>query len=331
MEASFVQRHDDAVSRTIVTGGAGFVAANLIRRLLRDGHEVIAAVRPQSDAWRLSELQDEIDCVELDVTDAEQVAGLVCRVKPETIFHLAAHGAYSWQLERRRIFDTNVGGTLNILEAAVDQGVGTVVMAGSSSEYGFKDHSPAETEALEPNSDYAAAKAAATLLGGHIDRSESVNVVTLRLYSAYGPWEEPGRLVPRLVSSALSGRLPPLVDPDIARDFVFVADVVEGFVQAAAQAAPVTGRVYNLGSGRQTTLREIVEIARRLFAVREEPVWNTMAQRTWDTKVWVADPTRIRIELGWEASTSLEQGLEATAKWLTKADAKVREKYISQP
>jgi dolichol-phosphate mannosyltransferase len=315
------------VSRTIVTGGAGFVAANLIRRLLSDGHEVIATVRPQSDAWRIQELLSEIDCVELDITDAPEVADVVRRARAETIFHLAAHGAYSWQHERRRIFDTNVGGTMNILEAAVGYDVGAVVVAGSSSEYGFKDHSPAETEALEPNSDYAAAKAAATLLGGHIGRSENVNVVTLRLYSAYGPWEDPGRLVPRLVSYALSDRLPPLVDPDTARDYVFVADVVDGFIQAAEQAAAATGRIYNLGSGRQTTLREIVETARRLFAVHEEPVWNTMPRRMWDTEVWVANPARIRAELGWEASTSLEQGLASTAEWLKKAGAGIRERY----
>jgi UDP-glucose 4-epimerase len=317
------------VSRVIVTGGAGFVAANLVRRLLQDGHEVVATVRPQSDTWRIDEVRADISCTELDIKAPKDVADLVGEVKPDTIFHLAAHGAYSWQNERRQIFDTNLGGTMNVLEAAVAHGVSTVVVAGSSSEYGFKDHSPAETEALEPNSDYAVAKAAATLLAGYISRSESLDVVTLRLYSAYGPWEDPGRLVPTLVSSALSGRLPSLVDPDIARDFVFVADAVDAFIRAAELAPTVSGRVFNLGTGRQTTLREIVETARRLFGVKEEPVWNTMPQRTWDTKVWVADSARIRAELGWEPRTSLEQGLTATVEWLMKAGTAVREKYAT--
>ena len=327
MEACSVRFGHGYVSRAIVTGGAGFVAANLVRRLLQDGYEVIATVRPQSDTWRIDGIRADIDCVELDIKDAAHVADIVGRVRPDTIFHLAAHGAYSWQRERRRIFDTNLGGTMNVLEAALAHGVSAVVVAGSSSEYGFKDHSAAETEALEPNSDYAVAKAAASLLAGYIGRSESLDVVTLRLYSAYGPWEEPARLVPTLVSSALSGHLPPLVDPDIARDFVFVADVVEAFIRAADQAEAVTGRIFNLGSGRQTTLREIVETARRLLGVKEEPVWNTMPQRTWDTKVWVADSAQIRAELGWEPTTSLEQGLAATAEWLEMADAVVRERY----
>ena len=328
MEAGSIRRGDAPVSRVIVSGGAGFVAANLVRRLLRDGHDVIATVRPQSDTWRIDEIRDEIDCVELDITDAARVTDVVGRAGADTIFHLAAHGAYSWQRERGRIFDTNLGGAMNIMEAAVSHGVGTVVMAGSSSEYGFKDHSPAETEALEPNSDYAVAKAAATLLAGYVGRTESLNVVTLRLYSAYGPWEEPGRLVPTLVSHALSGRLPPLADPDIARDFVFVEDAVDAFIEAAERAEAVTGRIYNLGTGRQTTLREIVETARRLFGVKEEPVWDTMPQRTWDTKVWVADAARIRAELDWKPRTSLEQGLATTAEWLERADAAVREKYV---
>jgi dolichol-phosphate mannosyltransferase len=315
------------VSRAIVTGGAGFVAANLVRRLLQEGHEVVATVRPQSDTWRIDDVHADVECAELDIKAAKDVANFVGRVKPETIFHLAAHGAYSWQNERRRIFDTNLGGTMNVLEAAVAHGVGAVVVAGSSSEYGFKDHSPAETEALEPNSDYAVAKAAATLLAGYIGRSESLNVVTLRLYSAYGPWEDPGRLVPTLVSSALSGCLPLLADPDIARDFVFVADAVDAFIKAAERAPAASGRVFNLGTGRQTTLREIVETARRLFGVKEEPVWNAMPQRTWDTKTWVADSAEIRAELGWEPRTSLEQGLKATAEWLEATDAVVRERY----
>lgn len=315
------------MKRALVTGAGGFIAASLVRRLLRDGCEVIATVRPQSDSWRIDGLRADIDCVELDITDSERVADVVGRARPDTIFHLAAHGAYSWQRERRRIFATNLGGATNVFEAAATRGVATVVMAGSSSEYGFKDHSPSEEEALEPNSDYAVAKAAATLLAGYIGRSESLDVVTLRLYSVYGPWEEPARLVPTLVSSALSGRLPELVDPDIARDFVFVADAVEAFIKAADQAEAVTGRIYNLGTGRQTTLREIVETAQRLFGVDEEPVWNTMPQRTWDTKVWVADSARIRTELGWEPETSLEQGLAATAEWLEAADAAVCERY----
>jgi nucleoside-diphosphate-sugar epimerase len=81
------------MKRAVVTGGSGFVAANLVRRLLRDGYEAVATVRPQSDTWRIDELRDDIDCIELDITCAERVAEFVGRAKPDTIFHLAARAS----------------------------------------------------------------------------------------------------------------------------------------------------------------------------------------------------------------------------------------------
>ena len=136
----------------------------------------------------------------------------------------------------------------------------------SSSEYGLKDHAPHEDEPLEPNSPYAAAKAEATAHA--LERG----AVVLRLYSAYGPWEEPSRFVPTLLAHALAGRLPPLVSPDVARDFVHVDDVCAAFVLGAGAPA---GRVYNVGSGRQTTVAEVVELARRLLASKPlEPYYE---------------------------------------------------------
>src|SRR5262249_43082629 len=148
-----------------------------------------------------------------------------------------AHGAYTWQTDRERILGVNFFGLRNLLEACRETGVEVLVNAGSSSEYGAKDHAPTEDEAPEPNSDYAVAKAAATMLAGHLGRSGPTRVVALRLYSAYGPWEEPARLVPRLVAFGLRGELPPLVSPELARDFVYVDDVTDAFVLAARSQA----------------------------------------------------------------------------------------------
>jgi UDP-glucose 4-epimerase len=280
--------------RTLVTGAGGFIGANLVRRLLADGHRVTALVRPGSDRWRLEGL--DLDVVEADVREGVP-SGF------DLVFHLAAHGAYSWQEDEPAIRETNVLGTRNALAAGR-----RVVVAGSSSEYGPKPHAPSEDEPLEPDSAYGAAKAAATTLtlehGG----------VVLRLYSAYGPWEEPDRLIPTLLGRALVGELPPLVSPKVARDFVHVDDVCEAFVRAADRGEP--GRVYNLGSGRQTTIEEVVETVRALLGVDAEPEWGSMPHRRWDTDTWVANPDRIRHELGWEARTDLEDGLRRTLDWL---------------
>jgi dolichol-phosphate mannosyltransferase len=209
---------------------------------------------------------------------------------------------------------TNLVGTANLLEAAAAVGFEAFVNSGSSSEYGYKDHAPAEDELPEPNSIYAVAKAAATMYCRQRARRSGLPVTTLRLYSAYGPFEEAGRLVPRLITEGLRGRLPPLVNPAVARDFVHVDDVCDAYLRAAA-ASVEPGAVYNVGSGRQTTIAEIVEIVRKLLAVEAEPAWGTMADRSWDTDVWVANPARIKAELGWSPNLDLEQGLARTIAW----------------
>jgi nucleoside-diphosphate-sugar epimerase len=303
-------------TRALVTGAAGFIGAALARRLLAEGHEVTLLAGPRSDLWRIEELRGDAELVAVDLRDGEAVEALVARTRPELVFHLAAHGAYSWQDSVPRIVETNVTGIVHVVEAAARAGVRAVVNAGSSSEYGLKDHAPPEDELPEPNSAYAVTKAAATLYCGWAARSREQAVTTLRLYSAYGPWEEPRRLVPAVVVHGLERRLPPLVDPHIARDFVYVEDVLDAFLLAAQRARPGDGAVYNVGSGKQTTLRELAEAARRVFAIEEQPAWGSFPARHWDTDVWVADSRRIQAELGWHARTPIDDGLAATARWL---------------
>ena len=301
------------MSRALVTGATGFVAANLARRLVADGDEVVLLARPGSDPWRLDAIRREVVVYEVDVTDADSVESVVATTKPAHVFHLAAHGAYSWQTDAARILATNVLGTLNLLESSLRHGCEAFVNTGSSSEYGFQDHAPAEHELPVPNSHYAVAKAAATLLARHFGRSSDARISTLRLYSVYGPFEEPGRLLPTLVLAALGGRLPPLADPATARDFVYVDDAVDAFLTAVERAG--AGEVYNVGSGVQTSLAELVEIAGEVFAFAPEPEWGTMAPRNWDTSTWVANVDKIRSDLGWKGPRSLADGLRSLGEW----------------
>ena len=189
--------------RALLTGAGGFVGAGLARRLLEDGHALTALVAPGADLWRLDGLAGSVEVVEVDLRVPDGVTRAFVAARPEWVFHLAAHGGYSWQSERRRIFATNLEGTINVLEAAGRACAEAVLCAGSSSEYGRKDHPAAETELPEPNSDYAVAKAAATLFASFLGREEGLPVATLRLYSVFGPFEEPARLVPALVAHGL--------------------------------------------------------------------------------------------------------------------------------
>ena len=314
-------------ARSLVTGAAGFIGAALARRLLARGDEVTLLAGPGSDPWRLDALRDDAHVLEVDLRDADTVARTVADARPELVFHLAAHGAYSWQRSLPRMVETNIAGTAHVAEAALDAGARAIVNAGSSSEYGLKDHAPPEHELPEPNSAYAVTKASATLLGGWLARERGAAFTTLRLYSAYGPWEEPRRLMPALVAAALERRLPPLADPAIARDFVYVEDVCDAFLLAAERAEPGAGAVYNVGGGRQTTLRELAEVARRTFSIDEQPAWAAFPARDWDTDVWVADARRAEDELGWRARTPLEAGLAAFAGWMDELEPAVGARY----
>lgn len=301
--------------RVLVTGASGFVGANLARRLIAEGHEVRLLLRPNHNPWRLAGLDPAL-FVMADLGDAGAVLQAVTSTRPEWIFHLAAHGAYASQRGWSEMLETNVTGTVNLVHAGLEAGVDSFVNTGSSSEYGFKDHAPPEDDVVEPNSDYAVTKATATLYCAFMARAHGARIRTLRLYSVYGPWEEPTRLVPTLIVQGLRGRLPPLADPTVARDFVHVDDVCDAYLATAADAGAPNDAVFNVGTGVQTDLASVVALARRLLGVTKEPAWGSMANRSWDTACWVADSARIRHDLGWTPRHSLESGLEATIAWL---------------
>ncbi len=307
--------------RALLTGGAGFVGAALVRRLLAEGHRVELLLRPGSDTWRLEDIWGSLAVREADLRDVQAVRGAVKAAAPDWIFHLAAHGAYSWQTDAQGILESNVLGTLHLVQACVEQGFEAFVHAGSSSEYGLKDHPPSEDEAPEPNSDYAVAKVAATLLCRQRATQDGLHLTTLRLYSVYGAWEDPRRLMPVLAAHGLRGELPALVNPETARDFVHVEDVCDAFLLAARTPVPDSSGIYNVGSGTQTTLHSLVEIARRVLGVSAEPQWGSHEPRPWDTGVWVANPAKIARELGWRAQRDLESGLVELANWLREHPA----------
>ena len=303
------------MKRAIITGAAGFVGANLTRRLVQLGHQAHVLLAPQTNDWRRTDLRTDVTVHIAALDDADSVAQVVATIRPDWIFHLAAHGAYSWQTGADRMVRSNVVGTINLIEACLKVGFEAIVNAGSSSEYGVTDHAASEQDRLEPNSMYAVTKAAATLFCRHVARSKDVWISTLRLYSVFGPFEEPQRFVPTLILRGINGELPPLVGPDTARDFVYIDDVVDACLLAASQPTAERGAIYNVGTGVQTTIREAVAVAQKILGISAEPHWGTMPDRSWDTTVWVAVNRKIRTELAWTPRHSFEQGFRHTVDW----------------
>jgi UDP-glucose 4-epimerase len=301
-----------------VTGAAGFIGANLARRLMQEGHEVHLALHHGCDAWRIRDLKSQVSWHGLDLRDAAAVCRTIAELSPDWVFHLAAHGAYSWQVDTSAIMETNLMGTIHLVDACHAAGVEALVNTGSSSEYGWKDYAPVEDEWLEPNSSYAISKAAATHYCRHIAQSSDMRICTLRLYSVYGAFEEPNRLMPALLINAQQGGYPPLVRPTIARDYVYIDDVLDAYLLAVSSPTSPRGAVYNVGTGRQTTLAQVVEAVRQLFDLKRPPIWATMPDRGWDTDTWVANSQRIQTELDWRPKTSLTAGLRQFREWITQ-------------
>jgi nucleoside-diphosphate-sugar epimerase len=302
----------------LVTGAGGFVGCCLVRRLLEQGRDVHVLLRTAEIPWRLQDIAARLTVHAADLVDAAAVRQAVARSGAGAVFHLAAHGAYESQSDARRILETNVLGSYNVLEASAAAGVAVVVNAGSSSEYGLKSEPMREAERLEPNSVYAVAKAAQTHLASLVARRGSTAVVTFRLFSVYGPWEQPTRLMPTVIRRARAGLPLEMVSPDTAHDFVYVDDVLDAMVDVGRLRA-VSGEVFNLGSGVQSTLRDVVAAVQAAVGDRSEVRWGAMPARRWDTDRWQADVTKAREVLGWSPRHSLREGVARMAAWMATA------------
>lgn len=301
-------------STALLTGGAGFVGSRVAQRVASDGVDVHLLLRPGTDPWRIRELAPLVRTHSADLLDEAAVSRIVAQVNPEAVVHLATYGGYPAQTDADRILRTNILGFWNLLRACEGSRCELVVNAGSSSEYGFKDHPTRETELLEPNSYYAVSKAATTLLGQYVSRAGGLALATLRLYSVYGPYEEPTRLIPTAIRRALANEPLVAVDPETGRDFVFIDDVVRAFTSWDRLRA-LKGDAINIGSGVQSTVGKALEAVLRLTQSKSKVEWNRMPARIWDAKTWVSDISEARAKLGWSPAVSFEEGLQRTIEW----------------
>jgi UDP-glucose 4-epimerase len=304
------------MKKVLITGGSGFIGANLAQRLVAEGHAVHLLLRPSFADWRLRDLRPHLSIHVGDLAESDAVDAVLQRVRPDWVFHLAAHGAYSFQNDIEQIVRTNYLGTTVLVQACLKIGVEIVVHAGSSSEYRVKDSASIGAGATGLVGAYGATKAAATQFCRSIAGAHQISIPTLRLYSVYGPYEDPRRLFPALIVHGVEKRWPPLASPTTARDFVYVDDVCDAFLAVAQNPPADPGAIYNVGSGRQTTLRELVALAAEFFRITAQPSWNSLPSRPWDTDVWISDPTKIKAEAHWSAKTDLSAGLGRMAEWL---------------
>ena len=299
----------------IVTGASGFIGANLFK-LLSNQRPDVFAVEQRGRSWRLADAKAN-SVVQVDLTDRSAVKNLIDTISPKTVFDCVAYGAYSFEQSIDRIYETNFLSVVSLVEMLAIGDIAAFVHAGTSSEYGANSAAPAEDAPVEPNSHYAISKVAISTFLDFMGKQRGFPCVNLRLYSVYGPLEDTSRLIPNLVRKARGGTLPDLVNAETSRDFVYVDDVCEAFVLAAAKMNPALyGQSLNIGTGAKTTIADLAAVAKAVFGVEAEPEFGTMSGRTWDLSDWYADPRRAQALLGWQAVTTLEEGLRRASDWV---------------
>ncbi len=300
--------------KALVTGISGFVGSCLSRRLLQEGHEVHSFTRNSSDLWRLVDIQGEISGHSVDLRDAEGVGRAVEEIRPQLVYHCAAHGGFAGQLDTAAIFQSNLLGTVNLLKACERTGFDYFVNTGSSSEYGSKSGPMGEEDVLEPLGDYGVSKAAATLFCQSEGRNKQLPIVTLRLFSPFGPWDDPKRLIPYVIKSFLRSETPKLSTPGSVRDYIFIGDILDAYFAVIKQ--PFFGEIFNIGSGVQHSLGEVISTIKSVLKNESEPIWGAVGKQRPEPELWVAKIEKAREKFNWKPSTALRPGLEQTTTWM---------------
>jgi polyisoprenyl-phosphate glycosyltransferase len=317
----------------LILGAGGFVGFNLLKTLSLLRPDVYAVVHRLNTGWRLGNAEIPASNVLVcDLNFENSVRHMVDTCRPRTIFNLAAYGAYSYQQNPELIYRTNFFSTIHLLEALKTKGFDAYVHAGSSSEYGLNAAGPSEENESIPNSHYAVSKLGNANLLKYYGRILSLPVINLRLYSVYGPWEEPDRLIPVFIEKIRQRALPNFVAEGISRDFIYITDVTRAFIASAYKMKPKEyGESFNIATGKRTTMKALSAMARTAFQVDAEPIFGSMPNRRWDVENWFGNPTKAEKHFGWTASVTLEQGLKSTLAWQEESNyTAMKQRYVSQ-
>jgi nucleoside-diphosphate-sugar epimerase len=289
--------------RYLVTGASGFLGSRLCERLLALGAEVHATSRSRraSNDARLRWWQSEL-------VDAADVQSLFNEIRPDIVVHLAGQVTAAPDLNLvLPAFQSLLGSTLNVLLAATVTRCQRIVTTGSLTE-----PLPTTPQPI-PSSPYATAKWSATAWTQMFHSLYQTPVVIVRPFMTYGPGQHETKIVPYVINSLVSGQPPKLSSGAYEADWVYVDDVIDGFIQAATRL-DIDGSVIDLGSGSLATLRDVVLNIVELIDPRVAPNFGALPDRPGEAPR-VADIEYARKTLGWTATTSLADGLAATVAW----------------
>jgi nucleoside-diphosphate-sugar epimerase len=282
--------------KIVVTGATGFVGANLVHALIKQSDvDLYVITRSSSDSWRIDSIKHKFkEVVIVSLDDRNEIFKLIERIKPNIVYHLATYGGFPNQADQTQMIQSNLQATMNVLDASIAYGVETFINTGSSSEYGLKDAPMKETDLCEPVNFYGITKLAATNYCSMLGKTSQTKVCTLRLFSPYGPLEDPSRLYASIAAALAGDESPKLSRPQSVRDFIEIEKVVQVYLEIV-QADFQSGDIINVASGNQLNIAQFYHnIARKLGKTHIEPIWGEAPPRANEPTMWQADVSKLK-------------------------------------
>ena len=301
----------------LITGAAGFIGSNLTRYFVSQGIKVNIIIKRSSNTWRLNDIIKKTNVHYADVSDINKIKKIIKKIKPKTIYHLATHGGYSDQNDLEKIKKSILDATYNLINECKKYKFNIFINTGSSSEYGFKNKAMKESDILVPNSYYSVFKSSSSLYCQYESLKSNIQIVTIRPFHVYGPYERSNRLIPSLIKNMLSDKKVKLVSPKVSRDMIYISDVVNFYIMIANKKN-LKGEIFNLGSGKKTTIKEIYNLLKKITNYKVKNYWGSMKNRYWDQSIWYSDNSYVKNKLKWKPEVSLKKGLVNTVNWYKK-------------
>jgi dTDP-glucose 4,6-dehydratase len=307
--------------QVLVTGAGGFIGSHLSERLVQSGATVRALVHYNAlgaNGWLdHSPLRDQMEVFAGDINDRDSVRAAMKDV--EIVFHLAALITipYSYQAPESYV-RTNIGGTLNVLQAARDTGVARVLHTSTSEVYGTARFVPiTEEHPLQGQSPYSASKIGADKIAESFHLSFGLPVVTIRPFNTFGPRQSARAVIPAILTQCLAGQPVRLGNLRPTRDLNFVSNTVDGYL-LAAEVPGAIGQTFNLGSGREISIGDLAQLIIKLVGqpVAIEHDAQRMRPDQSEVERLLASNTLAEKILGWKPKVNLEEGLKLTIPWL---------------
>jgi NAD dependent epimerase/dehydratase len=316
---------DDLGKKNIlVTGAGGFIGSHLTESLVRQGARVRAFVRYNSraDIGLLDQLDPhilkEVEIISGDIRDQHAIDRAV--TGQEIVLHLAALIAIPYSYHHPfEVVQTNVMGTMNVLQASLDHNVQKIIHTSTSEVYGTAIHVPInESHPLQGQSPYSASKIGADKLVESFVLSYGLPAITVRPFNTFGPRQSARAVIPTIITQALESGTISLGSLETRRDFTYVSDTVSGFEHAARSENGI-GQVFNLGTGTEVTIRELVEIITALIGRPIEVKIDLQRIRPEKSEVLrlISNNQNARKVLDWQPEVTLEEGLQKTIDWIS--------------